>query len=132
MNSKELELRVSAQTADGVTIGLIEYLPASSTKADLDARIDMQVEIMSRQRAKTILSNEYQLLSREEAQLEAQIKHRDEQTAKNSLEKNNRQSGKPSASATAALQNIEQQIENLKNNIEARKLGIASLEKLTG
>ena len=131
MEHKDLELRISAQTADGITVGLIEYLPPSTPKKELYERIDMLVDVVSRQRAKTVLVGEEQALARDEAQPDPQVKHRAEQTAKNATEAKDRSSGKATSTGVMALQNIETTIKALESNIEQRKKGIESLKKLT-
>ena len=129
-NAKDLEIRISAQTEDGITLGLIEYLPAGSDKAAVDKRVDVLTEVVTRQRAKAVLAGEIANLGRDEAQLVAQLAHRDEQTTKNEAEAKGRSGGKATSAGQLALQNVETQVKNLTERIESRKKGIESLKKL--
>ena len=129
---KERELRVSAQTADGITVGFIEYIAHDASKDDLNEKVDLLVDILTRQRMKVLLAGEKDTLAREEASMTTLRKQLTELEGKASMESQNRSSGKVSSATEAGIQNVRANINQVESQMAARQKGIESLEKLAG
>lgn len=124
------EIRIQAQTADGISIGLIEPIATSATKDEIDARIDLYIDIVSRQRAKSQLIAAQFELDKAEARKEELEKQYDAALKTQTLESENRGSGRASAKTSANVDNIETNLNHVKGMIADHKKGIESLEKL--
>ncbi len=132
MDKKDIELRVSAQTADGITVGFIEYLPHDTNKDALNTRTDLLVEVLTRQRMKVLLAGEEDTLEREKATVETLRKQLVDLEAKAHLEATNRKSGIATTATETNVQNVRTNLNHVEAQIASREKGIESLRKLAG
>ncbi len=113
--------RIGCQTADGITIDVTGNLPIDCSEGVASTELDKWINVLSRQRARTVLMEEKNQLDKDRdvlTQLRESLRLAEEKNPTKTAEKQQ---------MDAMRHNIAQ----AEARIAAREKGIASLEKLT-
>ncbi len=112
--------RIGAQTADGINIDVTGNFPIGAADSVINTELDKWINIFSRQRAKTLLSEEENTLKKEKATLESEresLRKLSEKVKTNMTERNH-------------IEALRQRIAEFEARIASREQGVASLKQL--
>jgi len=112
--------RIGAQTADGISIDVTGNFPIGAPDDVINLELDKWISIFSRQRAKTVLAEEENLLAKEKSTLEA-LREQFAKASENEITKTRDKQ---------AYENMKQNVERVEATIAQREKGIESLKKL--